>query len=167
MKKQAQLIAAMTLTMLGLAGCAGTVDGELTKGEAAQALAEGEDLGDVCAEMAWYGDGECDSWCASPDSDCDGDDVACAEFVMEPDGVCSRPADDPCLFQDPDCGAVACPAIAMEPDGVCSLPPDDPCQMIDPDCGTVACAEYIEEADGVCSRPADDPCLFQDPDCTE
>jgi hypothetical protein len=29
--------------------------------------------------------------------------VACAEYIEQPDGVCSRAADDPCIFQDPDC----------------------------------------------------------------
>jgi hypothetical protein len=29
--------------------------------------------------------------------------VACAEYVMSSDGVCSLPPDDPCLFHDPDC----------------------------------------------------------------
>jgi hypothetical protein len=62
--------------------------------------------------------------------------------VMAPDGVCSLPPDDPCLFHDPDCksdgstpgGGIACAEFVMNPDGVCSLPPDDPCLFQDPDC---------------------------------
>ena len=32
-----------------------------------------------------------------------GGGVACAEYVMQSDGKCSLPPDDPCLFHDPDC----------------------------------------------------------------
>jgi hypothetical protein len=71
-----------------------------------------------------------------------GSGVVCAQYVMAPDGVCSLPADDPCLFHDPDCkgdgstpgGGIACAEFIMNPDGVCSLPPDDPCLFQDPDC---------------------------------
>jgi hypothetical protein len=31
----------------------------------------------------------------------------CALFIEQSDGVCSRPADDPCKAQDPDCVANA------------------------------------------------------------
>jgi hypothetical protein len=149
--------------VVGLAACSSAPDDALTKAQVAQALGEGQDLGPVCAEQQWYGDGECDSWCPEPDPDCGGTSVACAEFIEAPNGVCSRPEDDPCRFQDPDCDVVACPALYMIPDGICSLPPEDPCQFIDSDC--VGCAEIIQSPDGVCSLPADDPCLFQDPDC--
>jgi hypothetical protein len=196
MKKQAIVVVAAVLgAAVGLGACAGQVDEPLTKAEAAQALAEGEDLGGVCEANGWLDDGVCDSWCVESDPACDGPGVACAEFILEPDGVCSRPTDDPCLFQDPDC-VFACPAIAEMPDGVCSRPESDPCRTIDPDCepatcpanydvpdgvcswpegdpcrpmdpdcGPVACAAYIEVSDGVCSRPWNDPCILQDPDC--
>jgi hypothetical protein len=62
--------------------------------------------------------------------------IICLTYIEKSDGVCSRPANDPCRSQDPDCTP-------------------DP----------VVCAQYIEASDNVCSRPADDPCLFQDPDC--
>ena len=159
---QVGLVAALALTVVGVVGCSGEADRELTKAEAAQAISEGQDLGDVCSDMGWYGDGVCDAFCSSPDGDCP---IACPAIAMEPDGVCSLPPDDPCQFIDPDCETVACPAIAMEPDGVCSLPPDDPCQFIDPDCETVACPAIWMEPDGVCSLPADDPCQFIDTDC--
>jgi hypothetical protein len=44
--------------------------------------------------------GECvdEALCAPVD-----DAVVCAAFIEEPDGKCSRPDDDPCRSQDPDC----------------------------------------------------------------
>jgi hypothetical protein len=227
------------------------------KQEAASALAAGTAQGDPCTLNTWYGDGTCDSFCPSDDTDCvpagepvvcalfaetttgsceraatdpcgfqdpdctvsspvpggpgPDDPIACAMLAESSDGVCSRATDDPCSFQDPDCttggggigcdsrmvlcemfmavecpagevpsvvdgcygpcvpqsdcAPIACPAIAMVSDGICSLPATDPCLSIDPDC-SVACAEYIEVSDGTCSRPATDPCLFQDPDCS-
>lgn len=106
--------------------------------------------------------------CGGWDPDCD---VACEAYVERPDGVCSRPADDACSFQDPDCvtdpGGTICATYVEPSDGVCSRPDSDPCIFQDPDCtgGGFACAEYIEVPDGVCSRSSDDPCIFQDPDC--
>jgi hypothetical protein len=160
--------------MILAAACSSDVrDEQPNKATVSQAIGQGEDLGDVCAEHGWYGDGECDSFCSSHDeADCSGTTVACAEFIESPDGVCSRPADDPCLFQDPDCSdePVACPAIAMEPNGVCELPDSDPCQFIDPDCAgddDIACPALYSPPDGVCSLPDSDPCQFIDADCPQ
>jgi hypothetical protein len=99
--------------------------------------------------------------------------VACALFIEESDGVCSRSPDDPCKAQDPDCASTEEPTVCAlfieESDGVCSRSPDDPCKAQDPDCASteepVACLLFIEAPDGVCSRAADDPCKGQDPDC--
>lgn len=125
------------------------------KKAAAEAHAKKEPQpGDVCAEHAWYGDGECDTFCQDFDSnDCvpaENDPVVCATFIELSDGVCSRKPDDPCIGQDPDCtpgddpvhshpqqppGGIVCPAIAEAPDGVCKVDLDDPCAAyIDPDC---------------------------------
>jgi len=41
------------------------------------------------------------------------DPVFCAEFVEEPDGVCSRFPLDPCIGQDPDCGDAPAPMTSM------------------------------------------------------
>jgi hypothetical protein len=38
------------------------------------------------------------------------DPVFCAEFIEEPDGVCSRFPLDPCISQDPDCASALVPA---------------------------------------------------------
>jgi hypothetical protein len=98
--------------------------------------------------------------------------VACLLFIEESDGVCSRPADDPCKAQDPDCSLdepTVCALFIEESDGVCSRSPDDPCKAQDPDCSLdepTVCALFIEESDGVCSRSPDDPCKAQDPDCS-
>jgi hypothetical protein len=96
--------------------------------------------------------------------------VACLAYIEESDGACSRPENDPCKGQDPDCtdGGVACDAYVEESDGMCSRAKDDPCMFQDPDCGEgggVVCAAYVEESDGVCKRSETDPCRSQDPDC--
>lgn len=138
-------------------GGKGDTSGESTaqlKKAAAEAHANGSaSQGDVCGQHGWYGDGECDTFCQDADtSDCAVDGVVCAAFAEEPNGYCSRKADDPCISQDPDCapstvhptpGAgpgtppdpIACPAIAQLPDGVCKPDPNDPCVFYeDPDC---------------------------------
>lgn len=123
---------------------------------------------DVCADNEWYGDGECDFWCPSADSDCAGtDDIVCAAFVEDSDGVCRRSPMDPCRSQDPDCD-VACVDLPIFPgtDGVCEYDPADPCMASrDRDCDPIYCALYEEMPDGMCSRSDDDPCRSQDPDC--
>ena len=125
---------------------------------------------DVCADNAWYGDGECDFWCPKADSDCGVVDPICAAFIEEGDGLCRRSDLDPCRTQqDPDCGVV-CPAFEFLPasDGVCSFDPVDPCVgQNDPDCDSgITCDAYIEMSDGACSRANADKCRFQDPDCS-
>lgn len=55
---------------LALTGCADPDAGSVTKEEAAE-LGGGADLGrDFCQEFGWYGDAECDTFCARPDPDC-------------------------------------------------------------------------------------------------
>lgn len=135
---------------LPLAACSGSArsdtgsTGDL-KSQAAADLESGKATGDPCATNAWYGDGACDTFCPVSDTDCapTGDPIVCATFLEVSDGKCSREPTDPCLSQDPDCGA--------------STPPDpgDP----------VYCAAILEAANGECSRAPDDPCQFQDPDC--
>ncbi|HEY3592851.1 MAG TPA: hypothetical protein VGL13_03215, partial [Polyangiaceae bacterium] len=155
----------LTYSMFFLvAGCSGAVtqsspSSSETKSAVAAAVARGEVHGDPCAVNGWYGDGECDTFCATTDTDCipanNGGPVVCAEFIEISDGVCERPAKDPCRFQDPDCtasgggsghgGGTACALVAELPDGQCSRPKDDPCRFQDPDCvstgdpGTVDC----------------------------
>ncbi len=106
---------------------------------------------DPCAAHAWYGDGECDSFCAQHDTDCvpdgSGTPTVCAQFIELADGKCLRAGADPCRFQDADCGGVI-PPIAGDGGGM------------------VACATISEVSDGVCKRADSDPCRFQDPDCT-
>jgi hypothetical protein len=41
--------------------------------------------------------------CAPLEGGGDGGGVACAAFIEQPDGKCSRADDDPCRSQDPDC----------------------------------------------------------------
>lgn len=198
--------------LLLVVACNGqTSETDVTKAQVATGEYAGS--GDACAELGWYGDGECDTFCNATDSDCTavpGEPVVCAAFIEESDGACGRPesdpcrmqdpdcgvsgggtdpgvvcalligpsdgvctwaADDACVFQDPDCAGTVCPEIAVMPDGVCELK-DDPC-WFDPDCAVtctgpdcpVACDTYVEASNGVCSRPVDDPCRAQDPDC--
>ena len=165
------------------------------KKAAADAKATHAAQGDACQEHGWYGDGECDRFCGNVDSvDCTavsgGPDVACALFLEEPNGFCSRKAEDPCIGQDPDCETMApsptepgddpiiCTAIAREPDGVCDASPEDPCAVYqDPDCSgggggamptepteppsePIICPAIALPADGVCAYDGKDICLF-------
>jgi hypothetical protein len=155
------------------------------KEAAANAKANDTAHGDACQEHDWYGDGECDRFCASVDSvDCTpttgDDDVACAAFIEKENGVCDRKPADPCIGQDPDCDDLVCAAIAEEPDGKCDHDAKDACAFYqDPDCSTAGptdppaddpliCPAIAQEADGICPRynTDEDPCAFyQDPDC--
>lgn len=184
----------LTSLLLLVVACSGGQTTSGTGGEsevqlkkaAAEASANHTAQGDACQEHGWYGDGECDRFCAGVDSvDCTptaGDDggVVCALFIEQANGVCSRAPTDPCISQDPDCDDIVCTAIAKEADGKCDT--SDPCAFYqDPDCaavdplppgstppsdpGTPTCKALPSAPDGVCSREPNDPCLELDPDC--
>lgn len=131
-------------------------------------------------------DDSCNS-CACADGD-----VVCTDVDCEPDGcdlylevadgVCSRPADDPCIGQDPDCSEpepepekLACDAGGLTFPHGDEVPSGDSCNRCSCDDGSVSCteatcdpvfcAEFVEEPDGVCARFPLDPCIAQDPDC--
>jgi hypothetical protein len=131
-------------------GCSGSTvpspSAPETKAGVAAASAQGATQGDPCAKYGWYGDGECDTFCATTDTDCvpdnSGSPIFCAAFIEASDGRCSRPDRDPCRFQDPDCSA-SCGGTGHRGD----------------------CALVAELPDGKCSRPSSDVCRFQDPDC--
>ncbi len=185
------------LLMLALWGCSGattnsdgTSSAELEKKRAAaNEVAKGTAEGDACAENGWYGDGECDTFCDGADTDCvpnGKDPTFCAAFSEAPDGVCGRPEDDVCRYQDPDCSQsgggpanpgnpdepVGCALILELSDGVCLRPASDPCREQDPDCSQVepdpgvGCPAIALAPDGVCSPPVgEEPCVLVDPDC--
>lgn len=109
---------------------------------------------------------------------------ACEAYLEVPDGVCSRPADDPCIEQDPDCTEpepepepekLACDAGGQTFPHEAEVPSGDSCNSCGCDdgsvictestCDPVFCAEFVEEPDGVCARFPLDPCIAQDPDC--
>ncbi len=109
--KNAKYLGALALLLVACSGgktTGGTGASTAEEKKAAAEAANGSSSSgsDVCAEKAWYGDGVCDSFCADHDADCvpDGTQVVCAEFIEESNGVCERADDDPCKFQDPDCG---------------------------------------------------------------
>jgi hypothetical protein len=160
------------------------LDQAALKKAAAESVANGTATSDPCAVNGWYGDKVCDTFCEDQDTDCvpkGGTATVCAAFIEAPNGVCSRKADDPCIFQDPDCGqatpphpttgpdpgGVVCAEFSEAPDGICSRPDSDPCQFQDPDCrhSVPACPDIVEAPDGKCSLPASDPCQSIDPDC--
>jgi len=136
-------------------GCSSATNGapsssETSKLAAAEAHAKGTSTDDSCASNAWYGDGECDTFCANTDTDCipknddtRGEPILCAEFIENSDGVCSRKDSDACRFQDPDCGkqGTVCAAISELPDGTCGRKADDPCRSQDPDCNEVGSSD--------------------------
>jgi hypothetical protein len=154
------------------------------KKAAADAKANQAAQGDACQQHGWYGDGECDRFCAAVDSvDCtptagDAGGVVCALFIEEANGVCGRKPTDPCKSQDPDCDDIICTAIAREADGKCDTESNDPCLYYqDPDCRAfdpppsgprgdddpIVCPAILLEKDGVCADSTD-PCHL-DPDC--
>jgi hypothetical protein len=125
---------------------------------------------------------------------CNDGDVVCTDincepqgcdlYLEQPDGVCSRPADDPCITQDPDCTdpipepepeEPACEAAGQSFPAGAEVPSGDSCNTCSCDAGNVVCteiacdpvfcAEFVEEPDGVCARFPLDPCGFQDPEC--
>lgn len=58
---------------LATAGCGGSGDGSeggMTKDDARNRGGKGDVSADFCDENGWYGDGECDDFCARPDPDC-------------------------------------------------------------------------------------------------
>lgn len=64
-------LASLAMIAVGM-GCANGDAGTSapTKAEAAAASGKSDAGRDLCAVYAWYGDGECDTFCAKPDPDC-------------------------------------------------------------------------------------------------
>ena len=102
---------ACVLALLVTLGCQGGANGPGDTGgvSAAKVAAAGQvtngkadGANDPCREHGWYGDGECDAFCAEPDPDCD----LCALRGLYGDGVC----DPSCARPDPDCDAT-CPEL--------------------------------------------------------
>ncbi len=154
------------LASVTLLACAGDVQKD-NKASVAQAIGAGEEVdGDVCTVNGWNDDAVCDSWCPDGDvSDCDDDGVVCATFIEIANGVCSRPADDPCRAQDPDCNQDCSEFIELA-NGVCERPANDPCIFQDPDCEEAVCPAIAEEPDGVCDEDPNTECPT-DPDCEQ
>jgi hypothetical protein len=134
------------------------------KKAAAEAHSKGSDGGaDVCVTHGWYGDGECDTFCQDADSgDCGVNGTVCAAFIEEPNGLCSRKPNDPCIGQDPDCGVTTHP---HDPGDDPTTPPHP--TPGDPTKPPVACPTVISEPDGVCEPfDATNPCAYyEDGDC--
>ena len=178
--------AAVVPSLFAMSGCSvdSSAQPEITKQLASQkgGIVDGED---VCVAKGWYGDKECDTFCVDADTDCAPnaeEPVYCAEFIEDPDKVCSRADDDPCRLQDPDCGGggdpyvgddggdsddVMCAEYIEVADGECKRKDSDPCRFQDADCIAVNCTTLSEASDGVCSRAVTDGCRFQDPDCED
>jgi hypothetical protein len=98
-----------TIGCQGGAGAPGETDGvNAAKVAAAGQVSNGKADGanDPCLANGWYGDGECDAFCAEPDPDCD----VCARLGLYGDGVC----DPSCVRPDPDCAAT-CPELEAGP----------------------------------------------------
>jgi hypothetical protein len=106
------------------AGCA--AEGGPSKDDARQSQGKSDTGVDLCAELGWYGDGECDTFCPQPDPDC----AACPDpngpgviYVSHDVLECAA-----LLFQcpegqesfDDDCGCGCVPAGGACPDA--SLP---------------------------------------------
>ncbi len=66
---------------------------------------------DYCDEFNWYGDGECDEFCANPDPDCQGvnscEDVECCVDLPHPAGCCEGVLCDP-----PECPEEGAPDVS-------------------------------------------------------
>ncbi|PKN54847.1 MAG: hypothetical protein CVU56_24425 [Deltaproteobacteria bacterium HGW-Deltaproteobacteria-14] len=82
---------ALSTLLATTAGCASGDAGTSapTKAEAAATSGKSDAGRDLCAAYGWYGDGECDTFCASPDPDCGPPVDALARW----NGVCQLGAD--------------------------------------------------------------------------
>jgi hypothetical protein len=101
----------------------------------------------------------------------------CALFIEPSDGRCTRPADDPCISQDPDClpPRAHCPEDCAVID-ICKLCDDDSCAApqvaCNPDgsCGATTFVCETEVYDPCAGKQSGDACTVcdpQDPDCIE
>jgi hypothetical protein len=156
MRNHVRRVAAGLGWLVILSGCGKAESNEAfvpkTKLDVATAHENGQNVGDECASQGWYGDSVCDTFCTDADPDCSPEPstpVVCARFTQPANGVCARPAADPCRMQDPDC---------RDP----QAPPPPP---VDSENLDLTCALLVLDPDNVCSRPETDACRQQDPDC--
>ncbi|MEZ4254305.1 MAG: Kazal-type serine protease inhibitor family protein [Polyangiales bacterium] len=105
------------------AGCTsdGAADAQLTKAEASAQQGKSDAGVDYCDEFGWYGDGECDDFCVSPDPDCGASCGGLIGLACDPDEFCDFP-------DGAFCGAA-------DQLGLCRVIPDVCDQQYDPVCG--------------------------------
>ena len=101
---------------------------ELSKEDAAEAMASDPNAPDYCDERGWYRDGICDRFCRAPDPDC----VACIEL-----GTCALTCtSDAGCPQETHCKKDPGTCVAREHIGSCEPLPSSDCPTIDaPVCG--------------------------------
>ncbi len=153
-----------TILLTGFACTTPTAEGD--KDDARDA-AKTDDPTDYCELYMWYGDGECDEFCASPDPDCTGmcetDDDCAPVFCLRepcPANVCS---DEGACELEAQCEPVTC-RLACGPEGF-ALGEDgcEICSCAEPAPEPIACDEETP-----CPQPE---CTFREPcppnDCGE
>ncbi len=89
-------LASLALLLAACGSASGPADPALSKDEAAAAAAGAADSAvDYCARYGWYGDGECDAFCALPDPDCGADAARCFDASEADREACCALSDYP------------------------------------------------------------------------
>ncbi|TNF22412.1 MAG: hypothetical protein EP329_28620 [Deltaproteobacteria bacterium] len=68
--RRAIVLLSTSLLLIAACGSDAPGDGAPTKAEAAVSAGKSDSGRDLCEVYGWYGDGECDTFCVSPDPDC-------------------------------------------------------------------------------------------------
>ena len=69
---------------------------------------------DLCAEFELYGDGECHTFCETPDSDCTEEELEAARDICEEEGrYGDGHCDEDCRYNDSDCDEPVDPPTAV------------------------------------------------------
>ena len=109
---------------------------------------------DLCAEFELYGDGECHTFCETPDSDCSEEELEAARDICEEEGrYGDGQCDTDCHFYDTDCDEPVdvCFMEARYADGTC----DTDCTYVDSDCDdyeALSASEITEDEAAICER---------------
>ncbi len=145
-------------------------DGGLSKSRAAELMDDGEEV-DYCERNGWYGDGECDTFCAEEDPDCASDDGSGSGGDESGD----TKAEDSDESYEP-CGGKACgeqctkcppgDEDCVETDVVKYCQPDGSCAGGEPSCRDDGGDDYEPCGDKTCGEQCT-KCPPGDEDCVE
>jgi hypothetical protein len=169
--KLVTVAAAIVGAVTTLSGCGTDPVSPIGKDEARQMQGVGTDGGDLCEQLDWYGDGQCDDFCVDPDPDCEigcpelgcaGDCPAGTRFPVDSDGCIRSCTCEPDPGPDPDVCADVPQCDFLCPEGTENPVDADGCQhtceCVDPDPtpGPDPCAE-VPQCDFLCPEGTTNP----------